>query len=381
MFALLIASFFFLITSFIFPREKLNYYFLLISFILAIIGFFVVPNNTMDLYKHYQVLEAIRISGIEVVSNHNYYDSLPIFRIYFYLISFLQYNGFLPAITVFITYALTFKTIYKLGIRYNVSKLGMLLAMLFFVGTFNYLGLLSGIRNMLAFSVFAYFLYIDLVEKKNSLFCWLIYILLCFFHSSTVVLVLFRLLLYLYNKFTGKIINIVLIAWSFGSFMIINMLDSLTDIKLFKLLIMQIEGYSTLDYYPIIPAISKYLILITIMITFLYFMNVNKSIKELKGITRFSALIIAFTIGSITNYHIFVRFVNFLIFLSPIYIMLISKNIYPYTSEVNHAAITWRQTSKNKKLTKSILVLLIISISLLSILYLFVFQYRYIQFS
>ena len=57
----------------------------------------------------------------------------------------------------------------------------------------NYLGVISGIRNPMAISLFCYILYKDLVMKTSFKKCILGYILLCFFHPSIIILLIITL--------------------------------------------------------------------------------------------------------------------------------------------------------------------------------------------
>ena len=84
----------------------------------------------------------------------------------------------------------------------------------------NYLGC-SGIRNMMAVCIFHVVLFCELVEKKNRLICWSVYIGCCLIHSQVIIFLGLRCLLFLYNKFTKTIMKIILF-FSLSVFTIIS---------------------------------------------------------------------------------------------------------------------------------------------------------------
>lgn len=111
---------------------------------------------------------------------------------YFYLISKLGNNNFLPAITIFLTYGSMLWVIWRFANFYKISKLYLFIGTFFLLSTYWYYDTCSGIRNGLAFAVAIFCLYFDLVEKKK-IFC-IGYLVALGIHSAAVIFLGLRLL-------------------------------------------------------------------------------------------------------------------------------------------------------------------------------------------
>lgn len=344
-------------------------------FIIALISFFIKPTYKMDLYRHYETLDLFRQGGWTSVINHRYFTSLPIFSIYFYIVSRLSNNGFLPMITIFIEYILVFFMILKCSKKFDTTKTSILYASIFFISTFNYFGAVSGIRNMLAFSIFAYFLYIDLVENKKKLICFSIYIILCMFHTSVIILLVFRIVLFVRNKIFITIIGVGLFMSSLYMPIVLKVLNKFQNFEIMKLFSLQIESYMYQSYKEPISHIHSTIILSFIILIFICFATKTRNkYKELEKINIFTSLIICLTVGSYNNFNMYSRFVSFLIIVSSIYIVLYFGI---RTKKDNYRNVLSINKKYNYKIS-NIVFFLMIQVIFISNFYLFYFQYRYI---
>lgn len=91
------------------PRKHIKWLFLALVLALSVMAFFVKPLPTDDLMRYYDSLELLRkksFAGYLNLQRSGYgnYDAVPVCGMYFYLISKLGNNNFLPAITIFLTY-------------------------------------------------------------------------------------------------------------------------------------------------------------------------------------------------------------------------------------------------------------------------------------
>ena len=334
---LLFSFAFLIIISIFFKRENLKYYFLIVSLVLAVLAFLYVPNSKMDLYRHYTMLDMTRIYGFDYIMTSDDYKSLPVIGIYMYLISLLNCNSFLPGITAFIVYKLSLDIVYLSGIKYNSSKSGMLLAAYFYIGTANYLGTISGIRNPLAITIFIYLLYIELIEKKHIKLCWIGYLMTCLIHVSMVLPLVLRISVYLYKRFTKTIIKVALICWSVFLPIIMNILSSLSGIPLIGLLVTKMNSYDSEEANAVAnvslyTAVYSTIVIVTIIVFIYYGVRVIKVEKGIdKDFFNFCVLITCYVIGSINSYHVFVRMTRVLVLLSiPIITYLNKKEILIY---------------------------------------------------
>lgn len=313
---IIIISFFF----FFCPQKYIMQYFIIASLLLAALAFYYSPSQYEDLYYHYIMLDEFKTGGWSFILNTHWFERQPVFAIYVYFISLFPANGFLPAISIFLTYLFPFILIYKIAIKYNVKKIYIVFSFLFILCTMSYLGVMSGIRNMLAFSVFSYVLYVDLVEKKNKIVCFAIYIALCLLHTSVVTLVIFRLLLTIAKrKFFFIIIAIFSLLWPLFNIFIFKVLGLLKELEFFMVLDEQVKGYiGGGTQYVFSTASIRLISLVIILFCVILSMYMSRNIRNYPDkYFRYILLIIFFTAGGIFQYDIFVRMVCFLIFSSP----------------------------------------------------------------
>lgn len=377
---ILAAYIFLFLISFLFSRKKMKLYFFIISLTFAIIAFFFVPDVSFDLYRHYTVIDTFRKYGWNFGVITGEFPSLIIANGFFYLISFLPSNSFLPAITAFISYYALLNIINKAAIKYNLNRKSMLLGAFFTVTTFNYLALMSGIRNWLAFSLFAYFLYIDLVENRKKVVCAIMYVALCFLHSSVWILVAFRIAAQFFNKLTSIVVIACLVGWSYYTNLIFYILNKFSNVKFINALQDKISFYLV---FPSENTTVKYQMIsfIGIVLVFIYFIYLKgNSIKDMNRYFEFIILVIAFSFGSIKFYRVFISFVQLLCFLSPPCIMLMVNNFAIKSGKKKRSIYNARYKLQRIIWRNYILTLFIIVLSIYNMIYLFKFQYFVIIF-
>jgi hypothetical protein len=335
----------------------LNIYFLLISITLSVLAFFFVPPFNFDLIKYYNVLELSRLYGWNYITNLQDFKALPVASVYVFLISQLKYNGFLPAITSFITYSFIFQIIYRAGMRYKSSKSAMMLATVFFTFVFNYFDLISGIRNFLAFAVFAYFIYMELIEKKFKILCWIVYIGLCFFHAAMITFLILRVLLVIYNRFSGKILNILLLISSLLMPLTLSFLGKFSNIPLFELIAdksdMYIYGQQNYQSFSGWKAeFASYTIVAILFFVFICFMLLkNKEHPELVRYNKFITLLYSYTLGSINSTQLFTRAYRVLLFLSLVYVVILFKPNREFSLKIKDVLSSMKARSREYWLT------------------------------
>lgn len=186
------------------PKRFFGVYFGVCAIILSVLYFFYVPPFEDDLYRHYELLEIIKDMSLRdilinnTISDNDLYNSYlissKIYLLYLFFISKLPVIGFLPVVTTFIIYFLSFKRIRKTAIEINAPRIAIILGFLSFLCMTDYRDF-SCIRNMLAYALFSYTIYEDLVNNKNKYISFLFYGLLCLLHMSCVVLLGLRILL------------------------------------------------------------------------------------------------------------------------------------------------------------------------------------------
>lgn len=170
-----------------------------------------------DLVRFFNELKIIRESKISnaILSNiypFNFeYSGLVVNNIFLFLISKSNNFHLLPLFSCVINYGTIFITIGKIIKNESTNKhiKGMCIAIIFLV--IDYTSIICNIRNPFVFTIGLCLLYWDIVEKKSSFFCIIIYILLIFVHPVAIIILLFRLIAIVLNKYTNKIFELGII--------------------------------------------------------------------------------------------------------------------------------------------------------------------------
>lgn len=182
--------------------------------VMMILALFIKPTQGMDLYTHYHILDIMRGNGLQyTVARYPWlFSTLPVYSGFFYIVSFLGFNQALLMIAYGLIYGLQFKMVEMVSEDYELDehqeKIGSVLILLLTNAFFC-----TTVRNVLAFVVMAYFLYWDLVRGKRRIISFIIYILLCLFHDSVVILLALRLLLLVVNKKLFKPLLVSVLIW------------------------------------------------------------------------------------------------------------------------------------------------------------------------
>ncbi len=166
------------------------------------LAFFVVPTPNMDLHRYINVMDLYREVGFRWVLQNDMHSN-PLASLFFLAVSQLEDDRFLPMIAVFLSYGFSLALLYKAGKRFGARRAELNLALLFFMLNFNFYYVIDVVRIYICFAIMAYFLYVDIVEKKRRWLCWLVYIALCYVHYAMLVFVLVRLYFACTRKLRG----------------------------------------------------------------------------------------------------------------------------------------------------------------------------------
>lgn len=123
---------------------------------LSIIAFFTKPYKDDDLTFYYQLLQEMRQNGLRWTLTESIYASDVVVNLYFYLIAWTGVFQLLPALSIAIIYSLLFASLYQIQNRYKTSPYSLLFFLIVHFSFLFFRWTLSGIRNYLAFALFAY---------------------------------------------------------------------------------------------------------------------------------------------------------------------------------------------------------------------------------
>ncbi len=305
--------------SFGIPKRYMQLYMVISSVCISSLYFFYDPPVS-DLYRHYETLHIIRECDLFTILFKDtdlnntllaqYSDGSKLYLVYAYLISQFRCDELLPVITGIIIYCMVSKVIIMavedLGQDIEDWKIGFCYFFLLAMMDFR---TISGIRNMLAFSLCAYVLYIDLVRNANKFVCFIAYFLIANIHSSIVVLIFLRLLVML-NKVVPKVITIGIATLTFTFIDVVSsFLMRYKNIPFLMELARKINsyGHGGGSSYILVRGIIRLVLTIFYYFIYLYARRNSDTFEKYGKYGDFYVLVIFFTLGAIRQYDLFVR--------------------------------------------------------------------------
>lgn len=311
------------IMSYFIPSKMRKPYIIITAFALPALYFGFEPPNfeTYDLGRYYIILEEMRKMGVQDILDGNlpFYittfigDTNYVALLYFWVISKFGINELLPYITGVIVYYICFRLAYEVSQKYMLTnvKFGIIISYILFL--INY-GEISGVRNILAFSIIACVLYLDLIKNTNTIFCLMVYAILIYLHTSVAIIFVLRLLLLLRRFFTFKVIVLCCLMSHFFIGIIQKLLMNFNTFSVINAVLIKIMGYSErIEYNYRLVAGS----LIILMLCFILALYASKNDKKIFGkYYEFIVCMLAVAIGGISSDVLISRLATLATFLS-----------------------------------------------------------------
>ena len=339
------------------PRKYIKWLFLALVLALSVMAFFVVPEETDDLSNYFWRIANLRKGGFSLLrqmieDGSEDWDSLPVCGLYFYLISRFPDNGMLPAVTIFLAYGSIFWVLWRAAKRYEVNKWYLFLASVFLLSTYWFYDICSGIRNGLTFTLFCFFAYVELVEKKWRPACWVGYVAMCLMHSSGILMMMVRLALLVSGRKGSKLTSVLIFFVMIVGGAIMPHLGEITGIEYFQLLSQKAErAVSTSGFAYGTQYLVNVSVFVVAVCVFYYAVYVIKKQTEkyesFSDYINFVQLIVFFMLGSITFTLTFIRFARWVIpaVISVVFMVGMQAN--------SNAKIEMLTGRKNKSVIKS----------------------------
>lgn len=153
------------------------------------------------------------------------------------------------------------------------------------MANFNYFYVIGNTRIYICFAVLAYFMYVDIVEKKYRIFCFLVYAALCYFHYGILPFVLIRIVLLLIKK-TSPIVKkafiVILPVLIFAANKIAIALGSASD-GLLGTVEKKVSGYSDYEVFGIWQFSMSIIRLVLALLIMLLSMTITESLFKKKN--------------------------------------------------------------------------------------------------
>lgn len=317
--------------------------------VIALIAFFTSPKYDLYNYIFGRMRQMANMSFSQFLASSYIQDSSePIAMMYFYVLSKFPYKAVLMLFTVLIVYGLIFSFAFHVEHKYELSKTGLMILLIWIVGTTPYYTVLGGIRNHLAFTIFGVALYFELVEKRHRGLCWCGFVVAVFIHNSTVVLLLIRILLFLYKRLTGWMTTAAVFVGVVAITPIINVLSTVVDSQFLMNILDKASGYyggggSSLSIGNWI--IAGMMVLYGVIA---YFMGKRHCSEdgEISDLINYLILLLAFCLGSITCSDVFsrfgtaVKFASFPLFAAGMHAMQLQIDQTPRSQYIRHTSTT-----------------------------------------
>lgn len=195
-------------------KRYIKAYFVFAAFALSVLYILARPSPDDDYYRGIAFLRTLRdISWLDILTMQEknygysvtnlYIPRYPVFCIYSKIMSYFPEHLYVVPVCF---------VIYLLPLRYMRNEMkrdnrgAYIFAYSFYLLCINYVSI-SAIRNVFVATMFCYLLYIELVEQKNRILCWIGYGLLCLIHAYGFILLSIRMLVAISNKYTKYLIS------------------------------------------------------------------------------------------------------------------------------------------------------------------------------
>ena len=245
------------------------------------------------------------------------FGALPVAGYYFYFISLLPDNHFLPFFTILISYGCMFLVVYKVAQRFKVDKFYLAVAVFFLISTYWFYDTYSGTRNGLAFAIALACIYYHFVERKNIILCLIGYVLVCGLHSSGILLVALAAVAYITYNNKSKFINVLIIFTLVGASAGISVLSEMSDNEFLQTLAGKTEN--AVDNIGVsleanfLVNVATYIVSVLIMAYAFTYIKKYIDDKGSKRFFRFAEVLLYFCLGSIVSGLLFLRMLRWVI--------------------------------------------------------------------
>lgn len=351
---------------FLFPKKHIGWLFVALVIALSIMAYHAVPAETDDLRGYFNYLDRLREGGWpvfrEMMKNDvNDFGSLPTCGYYFFLISRLPNNGFLPGVTIFLAYGSMFLVLNKAAKRFEISHWYLFVACFFLLATYYFYDICSGIRNGLGFTLFISIVYLELVENKNKWLCWAAYIILTGLHASMFLLLIIRLMLLFTNKRDGKIVGIVMAAAVMLSPLVFDFASRFDNSYLNILAEKGERNYDKMNKFATETFLMvNYPTFAIIALASLYcsslIKNSQREYEQIKEYLKFYQFISMFTFGSMLSQLLFLRIVHWILPAMSVVLFMIglqinsNKKFAERETTIKNSVIRCRSTLTNNEI-------------------------------
>jgi len=195
-----------------FDRKSWKWYVFCLAYAFGASAYCYETTGTSDITRYFEYIEGIKKVSFSHILDYGKYgaegEALYVFNFICWIAGKLNDPHIVPFISVFLVYYLSFRIYCEIGNDYNIKARDMIWGVLFLVMALNFFSLVNNIRNVLAYIIVGYAVYLDCYKKKRNIMVLLLYVLPIFIHSSASVLIIIRMLLFLAKR--GKVAGVAI---------------------------------------------------------------------------------------------------------------------------------------------------------------------------
>lgn len=283
---------------------------------LCILTYFYHPSASADLSRLNVWIQEIQNHSVSKDTIEKaQLDVLWLEKLYFQFIALFRFYNAFPIISIAIELTVIFYVYKRMGMDLRLNTRFLMMALLFFLFTWDYLNAASGIRFLLACSMLTAVLYFDLIKKKNTFLCYTLYIALCFFHVIAILVIILRTVSFFcrtgrgrYLIYSGLLLHYIILdklIWFFGMLPLGNLKTAIM-VKIRSMLWkMEIMPFSKRLLVKIPLAVA---LVVMLMIFLRYYQN---TYKNYKNYAVFLGAVLVLGLGSLYYYDLFLRMTAF----------------------------------------------------------------------
>ena len=178
---------------------------------LVCIAFTIVPPDSWDLSRHYDLIKSMQQGGLSYVLNESIYKHLPIINLLYGFVAYLGVPHLLPCIVLVICYAIFAYILADYAKVQTMDSKFIVCMIIFNLAMCPFLHMVSGIRNILAYAICALALHLEFY-KDRKLCAGILLLLSISIHPASLLIIAVRVLLPVFTRW--RWIGILAAAWS-----------------------------------------------------------------------------------------------------------------------------------------------------------------------
>lgn len=315
----------------IYSKESRIGYIILFSLAMAFIAYQTVPNESDDLFRHFEIIKKMKNISFTEIFDFSYSGSY-INTLLMYFCAKINLLHLYPAIYVGVGYYILLHTIIRLEEKISVSKNELICIVLFVLLSVNCRDFISGLRNYFSFILCFYFIASKFYFNLNNKIVYLGILFASFIHISAII-ILFLVIFYDITSFLEIHKKNYLIILLFLPITIIIMII----LNFLYPEILNITFYNKIYHYLINPNIINikvyiFNILILGLVIVCHIYNLK---REKSNINMFLYLYLLFMLSISPIMILLTRFNYFLIPISSVvFLQFFNKNNYKRISQL-----------------------------------------------